>query len=189
MKVYTGSGDRGKTSLFSGERVPKHHRRIEAYGEVDELNAAIGGITAALSDEHTRQIADLQQVQSDLFRIGAWLSTSPSSPQMEAFEKLSSARTTWLEGKIDAMSEDLPPLHNFILPGGHPSAAWAHVARTVCRRCERQILRMDEETAGGEHECQYRIIQQYLNRLSDYFFVLARHCNRIHGVADVTWQG
>jgi cob(I)alamin adenosyltransferase len=186
MKISTGAGDTGKTSLFSGERVSKDHVRIEAYGDVDELNAILGALVASLPADYPELAAEIQQVQSDLFHVGAWLATTPDSPSIEMLEPFAEERTQRLEQAIDRMEEELPPLTAFLLPGGHMSAAWAHVARTVCRRAERHTVRLAREREDPNNSLQQIIV--YLNRLSDYLFVLARHCNRIAGIADQVWQ-
>lgn len=186
MKIYTGSGDRGKTSLFSGERVTKAHERIEAYGDLDELNSCIGALAAAVPDQPSVQ-AELTAVQSDLFGIGAWLATLPGSPAAAALVPLDPARSRALEVAIDRMEEELPRLRGFILPGGHPTAAWAHLARTVCRRTERRVVALAAgEPPEADSPLEGAIV--YLNRLSDYFFVLARHLNRTRGIEDVPWK-
>jgi len=188
VKIYTGSGDRGRTSLFSGERVPKDHRRIEAYGDLDELNSALGALAAASAGQPAVQ-AELARVQSDLFHLGAWLATTPEAPAAAALEPIDPQRSARLEAAIDRMEEGLPPLKGFILPGGHPSAAWAHLARTVCRRAERRVvgLAADGGPPAAQEQLQRTIV--YLNRLSDFLFVLARHLNRLQGVDDVRWHG
>jgi cob(I)alamin adenosyltransferase len=186
MKIYTGTGDRGTTSLFSGERVSKSHVRIEAYGDVDELNAVLGVLVATLPQGQAELAEEIQQIQSDLLHIGAWLATTPTSPSLDVLEKITAAQITSLELAIDRLEEELPALRGFIIPGGHISAAWAHVARTVCRRAERHIVRLSEESS--ENQAALREVIVYLNRLSDYLFVLARYCNQIAGVADILWK-
>ena len=188
MKIYTKSGDQGKTSLFSGERVTKSNHRIEAYGEVDELNAAIGAVAAAVPDKHAALIKEIQHAQSDLLHVGAWLSTVPNSPLLSDLKPIGAENCGFLESAIDRMEAELPPITEFLLPGGHLSAAMAHIARTVCRRAERNVVRLAEEIAdqGSPHRLQDVLV--YLNRLSDYLFVLARYCNQIIGVADTRWE-
>jgi cob(I)alamin adenosyltransferase len=186
MKIYTGTGDRGTTSLFSGERVSKSHVRIEAYGDVDELNAVLGVLVATLPQGQAELAEEIQQIQSDLLHIGAWLATTPASPSLDVLEKITAAQITSLELAIDRLEEELPALRGFIIPGGHISAAWAHVARTVCRRAERHVVRLSEESS--ENQAALREVIVYLNRLSDYLFVLARYCNQIAGVADILWK-
>lgn len=188
MKIYTGSGDRGKTSLFSGERVSKSDQRVEAYGDVDELNSFLGGLVAALPPEEAEVAEELQQIQSVLLHIGAWLAVTPGSPVSEELEEVSREHSKVLEEAIDRMEESLPALKDFILPGGHISAAWAHVARAVCRRAERHVVRLAtiSNEIGESEELRNSIV--YLNRLSDYLFVVARHCNRSQGLPDTLWK-
>jgi cob(I)alamin adenosyltransferase len=185
VKAYTGTGDRGKTSLFSGERVAKANLRIDAYGDVDELNAVIGALVAALPPKGNTLAAALQAIQRDLFEMGAWLATTSASGAAEQLPPFAEERATGLETAMDAMDAQLPELKSFILPGGHPAAAMAHVARTVCRRAERHVLRLSE--AEDEAAVPTSILV-YLNRLSDYFFVCARFCNHLSGVAEIPWQ-
>ena len=135
MKIYTGTGDKGKTSLFSGERVSKSDARIDAYGDLDELNSILGALVAHLAAE-----------------------------------------------------KELPVLKNFILPGGHITSAWAHMARTVCRRCERKTVPLIDNARKSKAAEQYQNLFVLLNRLSDYLFVLARYCNHLHGVSDKLWK-
>jgi cob(I)alamin adenosyltransferase len=187
VKIYTGSGDRGKTSLFSGERVPKDHRRIEAYGDLDELNSVLGALAAASAGQPAVQ-AELAGIQSDLFHLGAWLATTPEAPAAAALEPIDPQRSSRLEAAIDRMEAGLPPLKAFILPGGHPSAAWAHVARTVCRRAERRVVGLADGDGPPAAQEQLQRTIVYLNRLSDYLFVLARHLNRLQGIDDVRWR-
>ncbi len=188
MKVYTGTGDGGKTSLFSGERIAKNDARIEAYGAVDELNAIVGAVAAALPSDSAAEAvkAQLIQIQSDLFHVGAWLATTPGSPSTKHLKLLRSDHSQRLEDQIDAMQAELDELKAFILPGGHPSAAWAHLARTVCRRAERRAVALAEKQALVADGADAMLV--FINRLSDYFFVLARYCNRLAGVVDEIWQ-
>ena len=140
MKIYTGTGDRGKTSLFSGERMDKSDPRIDAYGDVDELNSIIGALASTLPPHDASEPLKIQltQIQSDLLNAGAWLATSADSPHTTQLTPIPTERIREMEGQIDAMQAELPELKSFILPGGHTAAAWAHVARTVCRRAERK---------------------------------------------------
>jgi len=188
MKIYTGSGDRGKTSLFSGERVPKDNERIDAYGDLDELNSVIGALIAALPRQTEDLRQELEKFQSDLFHIGAWLATSPGAPAAAALQPLDPDGAAALERFIDRIDATLPPLTGFILPGGHPGASWAHIARTVCRRTERRVVRLSAGIAHAESAAQLSRAVVYLNRLSDYFFVLARHINRLQGIEDTSWK-
>lgn len=189
MKIYTATGDRGKTSLFSGERIAKDDARIEAYGAVDELNAIIGALMAALPE--TPQKAELHgqlsRIQSDLFQVGAWLATVPDSPSTAHLPPMTSESWQRLEKRIDEIQSELIPLNAFILPGGHPSAGWAHVARTVCRRAERRAAALVAVSGTGAASMENILV--YMNRLSDYFFVLARYCNHLAGVEEITWHG
>lgn len=187
MKIYTGTGDGGKTSLFSGERLRKNSPRVETYGEVDELCSTIGLIVSFLPVcEQQEELSDiLHRIQADLFDIGAILATSPGSPEADMLKPLGEDKISWLEESIDAMQGELEELHSFILPGGHVSAAWAQVVRAVCRRVERGIIAL-EESEGCLHAA---LIITYMNRLSDYFFVLARYLNHLSGTVEITWHG
>lgn len=176
MKIYTRTGDLGQTSLFGGARVAKNDARIESYGTIDELNSVIG-VARATWPESTED-ALLHQVQTDLFEIGAHL----ASPGTSRFPGVELARIEALEQAIDAMEAELTPLRSFILPGGSLAAAHLHVARTVCRRAERLVVGLGDDSDAT------RSTIQYLNRLSDYLFVAARFANRRHGVDDVPWS-
>ena len=187
MKIYTGSGDRGKTSIFSGERVSKSHRRVEAYGDVDELNSFLGGLVASLPSEESDLVQEIERIQSDLLQIGAWLSIAPGSPLSEELVEITEEQSKVLEAAIDRMEEGLPDLKDFLLPGGHMSAAWAHVARAVCRRAERHVVRLAATSAEAAESRQLAGSIVYLNRLSDYLFVLARYCNKMQNVSDKIW--
>ena len=188
MKIYTGSGDRGRTGLFSGERVAKDHERIEAYGDLDELNSVIGALAAALPAQAEEVRSELEAVQADLFRIGARLATSPGSAAAGSLPPIDPARTAALEASIDRIDAALPALAGFIVPGGSPAAAWAHVARTVCRRAERRVVRLYTAADPKAPDDPLQLSIGYLNRLSDYLFVLARHLNRIQGIAELPWK-
>jgi cob(I)alamin adenosyltransferase len=184
VKTYVGSGDGGRTSLLSGERVEKSHSQIEALGDVDELNSLLGALMAALPRDQGKLTEELQGIQADLFKVGAWRAAPPGSPTLEMLQEIGPGHTKALEAAIDRIEAALPPLRSFIFPGGHPSAAWAHIARAVCRRAERHVLRLTAgEPAGGLGS-----VIAYLNRLSDYLFVLARFCNAMHGIPDKVWQ-
>lgn len=189
MKVYTGTGDRGKTSLFSGERIDKSNLRVEAYGDVDELNALIGAILNVLPEGSTTQAGQLEQVLIDLFHMGACLATTPGGENTAAFSDLPAEKITWLEKAIDRMDADLPRLTRFVLPVGHPAASACHLARCVCRRAERRVVRVCLETDARSEDQPYHGIRGYLNRLSDYLFVMARYCNHITGTVERTWGG
>jgi cob(I)alamin adenosyltransferase len=187
MKIYTGSGDRGKTSLFSGERVSKADLRVEAYGDVDELNSFLGGLVAALPPAEVELAEEIEQIQSVLLHIGARLAVKPGSPVSAELKEITQEHSKGLERAIDRIDEGLPTLKDFILPGGHISAAWAHLARAVCRRAERHVVNLSTiQTEIGDTEQLINVIV-YLNRLSDYLFVVARLCNKIHGLSDTLW--
>jgi cob(I)alamin adenosyltransferase len=185
MKIYTQTGDQGKTSLLSGERVSKSHVRIQAYGDVDELNSYIGALIGAIGTDSDAIVAQLQQIQADLFDAGAWLSAASSPRSIQGLTPIGEAHSRSIEGLIDTMQAQLPELRSFILPGGIPPAAWSHLARTVCRRAERRVIDLIEQD-GPEDGLNGILI--YLNRLSDYFFVLARFLNHQAGVAETLWS-
>jgi cob(I)alamin adenosyltransferase len=183
-KIYTKTGDDGRTGLFGGGRVSKDHVRVEAYGDVDELNAVIG--VARSADMMPRIDEVLAPVQRDLLAIGALLATPHPEKHKEELEKarISSARIDQLEQAIDDGELELETLKAFILPGGTPKAAALHVARTVCRRAERAIIRLQ---STEKENAVPQVVIVYLNRLSDLLFVLARVANRRAGAGEVTW--
>jgi cob(I)alamin adenosyltransferase len=178
MKIYTRTGDKGDTSLFGGQRVPKDALRIDAYGTVDELNSLLGVVRADSTDPQIDRI--LARVQNELFVLGADLATPRSARKKIARVDLSDARP--LEKFIDNLEKRLTPLRAFILPGGSLVAAQLHFARTVCRRAERFVVRLSRNEDIGEG------ITVYLNRLSDLLFVLARYANHAAGVAETRWK-
>jgi cob(I)alamin adenosyltransferase len=181
MKIYTKTGDKGDTGLFGGGRVAKDHPRVEAYGDVDELNAVLG---LARSIEMMPRIDEvLAPIQRDLFSLGALLATPLPDKVKQQLEKarLDDARIAELERAIDDGESELEPLEAFILPGGTPKSAALHVARTVCRRAERRVIALAHDVEVPA------IVIIYLNRLSDLLFVLARVANRRAGAAEVTW--
>jgi len=180
MKIYTKTGDDGTTSLFSGGRVSKTHLRVEAYGTVDELNSILG--VARAHQPHAQTDGWLAQVQRQLFHLGADLATPLDAPS-DWVVRMDAETVAWLEQCIDTMTAQLPALKNFILPGGSPGAAQLHVARTVCRRAERIIVGLQEQEPIGEQ------VLNYLNRLSDFLFTLARWENMQAGNAEDTWAG
>jgi len=188
MKIYTGTGDRGKTSLFSGERVSKANERIEAYGDMDELNSIIGALVASLGPAYSEPVEELQHIQADLFTISALLATTPDSPSMDTIVGIAQDHIEFLEMSIDRMVAALPELKGFILPGGHPTAAWAHMARTVCRRTERRIIRFLDASFKIQAPDSYQQALIYINRLSDYLFVVARYCNHLFDASEKLWQ-
>lgn len=181
MKIYTKTGDSGETALFGGGRVEKNHPRVEAYGDVDELNAAIG--LARSIDLMPRIDEVLVPIQRDLFAIGALLATPDHDKMREQLSKarIDDDRIAQLERAIDAAEGELEPLRSFILPGGTPKASALHVARTVCRRAERRVVHLANEIALPH------LVVIYLNRLSDLLFMLARVANRRAGAGEVTW--
>lgn len=183
MKIYTRTGDAGDTGLFGGGRVPKNHPRVEAYGDVDELNAAVG---FARSIEQMPRIDEvLVPIQRDLFAIGALLATPDREKMRQHLEKarVDDDRVAQLERAIDDCDRELEPLRSFIVPGGTPKAAALHVARTVCRRAERRVVSLSE---SGIDEMP-AVVVIYLNRLSDLLFTLARVANRRANAGEVTW--
>lgn len=178
MKIYTKTGDSGQTGLFSGKRISKAELRVEAYGTVDELNAHLG-----LLRDHCTAQEDVRSFlltqQHHLFDLGAVLADDrPDAP-----ERLTTDITRQLEEEIDRMNATLPPLRHFILPGGHPAVSYAHLCRTVCRRAERRVvaLRLEEDELPA-------LAVTYLNRLSDYCFVLGRYLASANGAEEVKWQ-
>jgi cob(I)alamin adenosyltransferase len=183
MKIYTRTGDEGDTGLFGGGRVPKSHRRVEAYGAVDELNAALGVCREVVSDAEIQN--RLIRIQKDLFVLGSSLATPgaedgsarPSTPPVPV------ARVQEMEGWIDEATDEVPELRNFILPGGTQGSAFLHLARTICRRAERAVVRLSMDEGVDP------VVLQYLNRLSDVLFALGRLENGRAGVADVLWAG
>jgi cob(I)alamin adenosyltransferase len=180
MKLYTKTGDDGSTGLFGGPRVSKSHPRIETYGTVDELNSVRGVVRAEGVDSQLDEL--LRSVQNHLFSLGAELATP--NPSAHGTNLVGAPQIAMLEAAIDRFEAEVEPLQQFILPGGSKSAAQLHVARTVCRRAERQLVAL--ATASAESISTDLII--YLNRLSDLLFVAARHSNKLAGVADVPWQ-
>ncbi len=182
MKIYTRTGDHGDTGLFGGNRVSKAHARIEAYGAVDETNALLGMARAFVSKHPASERLDslLAALQDDLFVAGSDLATPLDSKA--AVPRLANAHTERLEQEIDRLEEDLPPLENFILPGSVPIASILHVARTTCRRAERRVV------AAAACESLNEAVVAYLNRLSDYLFVLARWANKTEGGKEHLWK-
>ncbi|MBZ6071722.1 cob(I)yrinic acid a,c-diamide adenosyltransferase [Aeromonas schubertii] len=181
MRIYTRQGDGGMTRLADGTVSAKTHMRVECYGLVDELNSHIGLLIALLPDEALHMQSTLQLLQHELFDLGAELAL-PGSAQNKDVWRVTHEWTFRLEQEMDRMSQDLSPLKQFILPGGSLVAAQAHVVRTLTRRCERQVVML------GEHERLNPALLPYLNRLSDWFFVLARWLIRCEGLREVIWQ-
>lgn len=179
-RLYTGGGDDGSTSLVGGERAMKHSMRLEAYGTVDEFSAFLG-VLAAMTGLPVEIYSQLQRVQNRLFDVGGYLASRPGGSGLPPVAGLQ-ASTVEVEGWIDALDAATPKIKAFVLPGGTMSAAHAHVARTVCRRAERCIVRL-AETEDVDPE-----VRKYFNRLSDYLFILARYLNHNAGMAEVVWH-
>ncbi len=185
MKIYTKTGDKGTTALFGGTRVPKHHIRIESYGTVDELNSHLGMLRDQEIDDHSHKM--LLKIQDRLFTIGSTLATDPKKATLKNgkerldIPKISAQDIELLEQEIDNMNENLPPMTHFVLPGGHQTVSVCHVARCVCRRAERLA------TALYELEPFEESVLQYLNRLSDYLFVLARKLSKDLEANEIPW--
>ena len=181
MKIYTRTGDSGSTGLFGGDRVPKSHQRLVAYGTLDELNSVLGILALHLAPA-LGLAATLQTVQQDLFALGAVLATPPEHAQ-RLDQRMTKA--TWsiqaMEDSIDQLTQLAPAMTHFVLPGGCPGSAYAHLARTVCRRAEREVV-----TLCGSQPVPPEVVV-YLNRLSDWLFALARGANAQEGVEDVKW--
>ncbi len=180
FKIYTKTGDKGRTSLIGGTKVSKAHLRIEAYGTVDELNSYVGLCKDLSADEPVKVI--LQEVQDRLFTIGAALACDPEKETKMHIPDLQEEDCVLLENEIDRMNEQLPAMKSFILPGGHATISQIHIARCVCRRAERCCVRLQAEATVEP------IIIKYLNRLSDYLFVLARYTGHLLQVNDIPWK-
>jgi cob(I)alamin adenosyltransferase len=180
MKIYTRTGDQGDTGLFGGGRVPKDHPRVAAYGDVDELNSALGVVRAGAAGFFDSL---LESIQRDLFSIGGQLATPEPKRVKKSLEKavLLPERVAEFERIMDQAETELPPLRAFVLPGGSPTAAGLHLTRTICRRAERSVVHLAQSETIPE------LLLVYLNRLSDLLFTLARLANLRAGVSDVTW--
>lgn len=185
MKIYTKTGDKGTTALYGGTRVPKYHLRIEAYGTADELNAYIGLIRDQKIDDHTSKT--LLKVQNELFTLGAMLATPPEKEKLKSgkdrlnIPKITADSIAYLENEIDTMEKSLTPMTHFILPGGHQTVSFCHIARCICRRTERLVVELNEK------EPIDAAILSYLNRLSDFLFVLARKLTKDNQAAEIPW--
>lgn len=185
MKVYTKTGDKGTTALFGGTRVPKHHIRIESYGTVDELNSYIGLIRDQDINPLYKKV--LEEIQDRLFTVGAILATDPEKAILKNgkerlnIPKISETDIEFLENEIDGMEDKLPPMTHFVLPGGHTTVSFCHIARCVCRRAERLAVHLSETEPVNEG------VLKYLNRLSDYLFVLARKLTFDLQAEEVKW--
>ena len=174
FKVYTKTGDKGETGLFGGRRLPKSHLRIESYGTVDELNSYIG----LVNDNY--QLPVLKKIQDRLFSIGSLLASDPEKNLLQL--DLQESDIEAMEKAIDKWEVELPPLKNFILPGGHTTVSFCHIARCVCRRAERRVVALSLEEEIPE------IIIRYLNRLSDFLFVLSRKIGKDLGIEEIIWK-
>lgn len=179
FKIYTKTGDKGQTSLIGGTRVPKHHIRIESYGTVDELNSYIG-LLRDQSMEEAHKIV-LIEIQDRLFTIGSILATDPDHNKMK-LPVLVDDDITYLEKQIDAMDATLPEMRSFVLPGGHTTVSFCHIARCVCRRAERLVIQLSESAPVDEK------VVKYLNRLSDYLFMLSRKLSQDLGAKEIPWK-
>lgn len=185
MKIYTKTGDKGSTSLFGGTRVPKHHIRIDSYGTVDELNSYIGMLRDQKPEKQTHNL--LLKIQDRLLTIGSILATDPKKAVLkDGKQRLNIPKVTpedieLLEKEMDRMNDNLPEMTHFVLPGGHQAVSFCHIARTVCRRAERRA------TALHELEPFDQLVLQYLNRLSDYLFVLARKLSKDFQAEEIQW--
>jgi cob(I)alamin adenosyltransferase len=180
FKIYTKTGDKGETSLIGGSRVPKYHLRIESYGTLDELNSFIGLLKDYLDNKLLQDALFI--IQERVFILESLLATEPGKDISRTLPSLKEEDISFLESEIDRMNLELPDLCNFIIPGGHPHVSLGHVCRTVCRRAERLVIRLSVNDPVDE------IILKYLNRLSDYFFVLARYIANLYNVKDVIWD-
>jgi len=181
LKIYTKTGDKGQTSLIGGTRVSKHNIRIESYGTVDELNSHIGLIRDQNIDEHSKTV--LIEIQDRLFTIGSSLASDPERSKMK-IPDLKEEDIVFLEKEIDKMNEVLPEMKSFVLPGGHTTVSFCHIARCVCRRAERLTIHLSESASGAVDE---RVIK-YLNRLSDYLFVLSRKLSMDLKAVEIPWK-
>lgn len=181
LKIYTKTGDAGNTSLIGGTKVPKSHIRIDTYGTVDELNSYIGLCNDQLQDGESKHM--LKEIQDRLFTIGSSLACDPDREPMMKIPDLKESDVQLLETEIDRMNEKVPPMRSFILPGGHVAVSSLHVARCICRRAERLCVELQQ--SGGFIDA---LVIKYLNRLSDYLFVLSRYTGHLLGVEEVPWK-
>lgn len=185
MKIYTKTGDHGTTALYGGTRVAKHHIRIDSYGTVDELNSWLGLIRDQRIDEDTKHL--LTKIQDKLFTVGAILATDPEKARLKNgrerlnIPKIGIADIELLEKEMDKMNQKLPPMTHFILPGGHTTVSYCHIARTICRRAERLSVQLHEKEPLDEY------VLSYMNRLSDYLFVLARKLSIDLQAKEIKW--
>ncbi len=180
-KIYTKTGDLGKTSLIGGTKVPKSHLRIESYGTIDELNSFIGLLSDYSEEDAIKN--ELKEIQDRLFTIGSSLACDPDKEPLMKIPDLRNEDVVRLEYAIDTMNEALPTMKSFILPGGHAAISTAHITRCVCRRAERLCVNMQEHDLFVDP-----LVIKYLNRLSDYLFVLARFIGHLLQVEEITWK-
>jgi cob(I)alamin adenosyltransferase len=181
LKIYTKTGDKGKTSLLGGTKVPKSHIRIQSYGTIDELNSFIGLLNDQVVNTHSKQL--LKEIQDRLFTIGSSLACDPEKEPSMKMPDLKEEDIQVLEREIDTMNESLPMMKSFIIPGGHPAVSTAHICRCVCRRAERSCVEMQERNSFVDP-----LVIKYLNRLSDYLFVLARFIAHELHVEEIPWK-
>lgn len=181
IKIYTKTGDLGKTSLIGGTKVPKSHIRIDTYGTVDELNSWIGVVSDYTPDEQIKAI--LKEIQDRLFTVGSSLACDPEKEPLMKIPDLKESDIEFLEKQMDAMNEELPAMKFFVLPGGHLAISQCHVARCVCRRAERCCVNMQEQDIFVDP-----LVIKYLNRLSDYLFVLSRYLGHQMGIDEIPWK-
>ncbi len=181
FRVYTKTGDKGTTALIGGTRVGKDHIRIEAYGTVDELNSQVGFMNDMIVDDEINEW--ILEIQDRLFTVGSTLATDPNKDTKMKLPDLHDEDIKWLESKIDCMDDQLQPMKSFVLPGGHPAASAAHVARCICRRAERICVHMH-----NSEEFVAEVVLIYLNRLSDFLFVLSRYILYKNNAAEIPWR-
>jgi cob(I)alamin adenosyltransferase len=181
LKIYTKTGDKGTTSLIGGTKVAKSHVRIETYGTVDELNSWVGVVMDHVDDSVTKET--LREIQDRLFTVGSSLACDPEKEPLLRIPDLHESDVEFLEKEIDRMNEILEPMRAFILPGGAASVSFAHVARCVCRRAERLCVGMQQDEMEIEH-----LVIKYLNRLSDYLFVVARYAGHLQNIEEIKWK-
>lgn len=187
-KVYTKTGDAGETSILSGERVKKFNPRIAVYGDIDELNSFVGVVCSSLTDSSSENlkkiVTELHSIQSELFNIGAVVSCPQGKREGFQLKQITEEKVTWLESRIDDYDSKLPALKNFILPGGGSASSFIHVCRTVCRRAERECVHYNEALNGDVPALTIK----FLNRLSDYFFILGRYVVLESGEKEILWK-
>lgn len=178
--IYTKTGDKGTTSLVGGPRVSKTHKRLEAYGTIDELNAHLGLLYTYLTEENDKQL--LLRIQNKMFSVGSYLATDQTQTTLNIASRVEDEDIEMLELAMDAMDGELPPLTSFVLPGGSRGAAVCHICRTICRRAERRILTLAED-------CEIDVyVTTFVNRLSDYLFVLSRKLNLLTKTDEIFWD-